>query len=96
MTVRLLSPAQRELEQAILYLESQQPGLGLEFAEEFDRAVAVIEANPRTWPQASKNTHRYRMNRFEYGIIYAVHGDEAVVVAISHPSRQPDYWVDRI
>lgn len=96
MTARLLSPAQRELEQAILYLEAQRPGLGLEFAEEFDRAIAAIEANPKTWPEASRNTRRYRMKRFEYGIYYAVQGDEAVIVAISHASRQPDYWIDRI
>ena len=96
MTVRLLSPAQRELEQAIFYLEAQRQGLGSDFAAEFDRAVAAIEANPNRWPQSSRDTRRYRIRRFEYGVYYAVQGHEAVVVAVSHPSRRPEYWVDRI
>jgi mRNA-degrading endonuclease RelE of RelBE toxin-antitoxin system len=39
---------------------------------------------------------KYRMRRFEYGIIYGVQGEEVVVAAVAHPSRQSDYWVDRI
>lgn len=95
MKPRLLSPANRELEEAIHYYESRRDGLGLEFANEFDRAIEAILASPLTWPQVDNGLRKYRLRRFEYGIIYGVVEDEVVVVAVTHPSRHPDYWVDR-
>ena len=96
MRARLVAAANRELEQAIFYYESRRDGLGVEFADEFDRSVAAILARPLTWPAAGHDTRRYRMNRFNYGIIYAVHGDEVVILAVAHPSRAQEYWADRI
>jgi hypothetical protein len=28
----------------------------------------------------------YRMKRFEFGIMYGIHGDEVVLAAVAHPS----------
>jgi mRNA-degrading endonuclease RelE of RelBE toxin-antitoxin system len=96
MTARLLSPAHREFEEAVLYYESRPDGLGAEFVDEFDRSIAAILEAPSRWPQVAKEMRKYRMRRFEYGIIYGVQGEEVVVAAVAHPSRQSDYWVDRI
>jgi plasmid stabilization system protein ParE len=96
MIVRLLSPALRELEEATLYYESRREGLGAEFADEFDRSIAAILDAPTRWPASDKQTRRYRMDRFQYSIFCGLHGDEIVIVAVSHPSRQTNYWVDRI
>jgi plasmid stabilization system protein ParE len=95
-TVRLLSPANRELEQAILYYEAQRVGLGREFADEFDRAVSVILENPMRWPQSSRHTHRYRMHRFAYAIHYFVEPAEVVIAVIAHPRRNPTSFGDRL
>jgi plasmid stabilization system protein ParE len=95
-TLRLLSPAERELEQAMLYFEQQRPGLGLEFADEFDRAVAMILENPLRWPRSSDHAHRYRMHRFEFGIHYFVEPTEIVIAVVAHPSRDPASWSGRL
>lgn len=42
MTYRFLSPAQRELAEAIAYYDRAVPGLGLEFLEEVERTVSRI------------------------------------------------------
>src|SRR5687768_5920789 len=94
--VRLLSPAHRELEQAILYYEAQQAGLGLQFADEFDRAVAAIVEHPLRWPQFSDNARRYGIHRFEFGIYYFVEPSEVVIAVIAHPSRDTPSFVDRL
>ena len=39
MKVRFLTPAQRELDDAVAWYDEQAAGLGLEFLDEFDRAV---------------------------------------------------------
>jgi hypothetical protein len=96
MTVRILSPALRELAEATSYYESRRGGLGDEFADEFERSLHAILDAPSRWPASAKNTRRYRMDRFQYSIFYGVLFEEVVVVAVSHPSRQPDYWLDRI
>jgi plasmid stabilization system protein ParE len=95
-TIRLLSPAHRELEQAILYYEARQPGVGRQFADEFDRAIDAILESPTRWPQYSTHSRRYRMHRFEFGIYYSVETTEIVISVIAHPSRDTASFADRL
>jgi hypothetical protein len=46
MTVEFLAPAQSEFDEAVTYYESQQQGLGSQFAEEVERAVLRILQYP--------------------------------------------------
>jgi len=48
------------------------------------------------WQPLSDRVRRYRLNRFPYGIIYAVVEDEVVVIAIAHLHREPGYWRARL
>ena len=43
MRVRFLTPAQRELHDAVAWYDEQAPGLGLEFLDELDRAVRLLK-----------------------------------------------------
>jgi hypothetical protein len=38
---------------------------------------------------------RYLLQRFPYGLIYAVEGQTIFVVAVMHLKRKPGYWVSR-
>ncbi len=49
MTYRFLSPAQRDLAEAVDYYEGASPGLGLEFLDEIERTVSRILLNPEAW-----------------------------------------------
>ena len=48
-----------ELNEAVVYYEDCQPGLGLEFAEEVYATIARISEYPTAWTALSENTRRY-------------------------------------
>jgi plasmid stabilization system protein ParE len=96
MSVRLLEPAQRELDDAVQWYSAQAPGLGDAFLVEALRAFDLIVRHPDAWHPLGENTRRCRLARFPYAVIYAHVDDELLVLAIAHLHRKPDYWRDRI
>jgi plasmid stabilization system protein ParE len=87
--------ASRELDDAIAYYEAKSPGLGLALAAEAEAAGHRIVAHPRAWHALDDNIRRCQFNRFPYSLIYAVEGDTALVLAVMHLHRLPEYWRDR-
>jgi toxin ParE2 len=94
--IRLLQIAQIELDEAIVYYESQLPGLGVEFLDEFLSCTARIRLFPEAWHLFNKGTRRCLLRRFPYGIIYSISTTEILIFAIAHLHRKPEYWQDRI
>ncbi len=70
-------------------------GLASSLRELSTRGSNVL-ASPNTWQRLSPRTRRYRLNRFPYGLVYAVLPTETVIVAVMHLHRNPGYWVDRL
>ncbi|MGB0220833.1 MAG: type II toxin-antitoxin system RelE/ParE family toxin [Sinimarinibacterium flocculans] len=95
MTVRLLEPAQAELDDAIRWYDAQAPGLGSAFLVEILDAFRLIESHPQAWHPLSANTRRCRLRRFPYGVVYTDVEGDILVVAIAHLHRHPNYWHDR-
>jgi plasmid stabilization system protein ParE len=96
VTVRFFEAAQEELEDAIRYYERQRAGLGDEFAEEVQKALDRIRNHPGAWTDLGDCVRRCRTDRFPYGLVYVVEGDEALIVAVMHLHRDPGYWRDRL
>jgi len=96
MNVRLLAPAQHELDEAIAWYAGQAPGLGDAFLIETLKALKLITQFPQAWQPLSPQTRRCRLNRFPYSVIYSQDGDELLVIAIAHQHRRPGYWRDRL
>lgn len=96
MKLRFLTPAQRELGDAVAWYNEQAAGLGLEFLDELDRAVRRVVAFPLSYSEIEPGIRRCRLARFPYGLIYGIDGDTIVVVAVAHLHRRPRYWIDRI
>jgi plasmid stabilization system protein ParE len=88
--------AQTEVVEAARFYESQVPGLGAEFLEEFEQAVALIMEAPDRWLFVEHDVRRFLMRRFPYGILYRVVGDEVRILVVKHHSRHPDYWKERL
>jgi toxin ParE2 len=95
MKLRFLDVAEAEQAEAAVHYESQRVGLGAEFVEELDRTAGRILEFPSAWSPASRNTRACQMKRFPYSIIYRDYGEEIVVVALQHHSRDPRRWEDR-
>jgi len=96
VTLRLLEPAARELDEAVAYYNAQVTGLGDAFLIEAMKVFRLIERHPRAWQSLGEEVRRCRLGRFPYGVIYAIEAEEIVVLAISHLHRQPGYWRDRL
>ena len=96
MNVRLLTPAQHELDEAVAWYAAQAPGLGDAFLIEAIKTLKLIAQFPQAWHPLSSQTRRCRLNRFPYSVIYSQDGDDLLVIAIAHQHRKPGYWRDRL
>ena len=68
-------------------------GLGEEFVQAIERAIAAISSDPRRYKPVGKNLHDFRMERFPFHLFYLhVAGSEIItILAVAHSSRHPDY-----
>jgi hypothetical protein len=89
---RLVSTAEKELQEAIEYYEAAEQGLGAEFLDEVEAALARIEAHPLAWTPLSPRTRRCRTHRFPYGLFYQIRADEILVVSVMDLRREPKRW----
>ncbi|MFN0139698.1 MAG: type II toxin-antitoxin system RelE/ParE family toxin [Pyrinomonadaceae bacterium] len=87
--------AERELYDAVDYLELEFEGLGESFKEEVRRAVARIRKHPLAWSTERGDVRKCLLHRFPYKLLYSVEPDHIFVIAVAHQHRKPDYWIDR-
>jgi plasmid stabilization system protein ParE len=96
VNVRVLAVAQRELNDAVVYYNQQQPGLGNAFLAETVAAIDRIRRFPRGWHPLGPELRRCLLRRFPYGVIYRVENEGVLIVALAHVHRRPEYWRTRI
>jgi plasmid stabilization system protein ParE len=96
MSIRLLEPAQAELDEAIAWYAAQAPGLGDAFLIETLKSIQLIEQFPTAWHALTPPIRRCRLRRFPYSVIYTQDGADLLVLALAHQHRKPDYWRNRL
>jgi len=96
MNVRLLSPANIELDEAVRYYDAELPGLGFRFFQEVDAAITRIRLFPEGWSKIGERTRRCLLKGFPYVVLYVVERDEIVVTAVAHLHRNPEHYRNRI
>ncbi|TVS08715.1 MAG: type II toxin-antitoxin system RelE/ParE family toxin [Gammaproteobacteria bacterium] len=92
MRIRFLTPARRDLEDAVLYYGAQRSKLGGDFVREVRSTIKRIAEFPEAWHSLSGSIRRCQMNRFPYGIIYTATGNNILIIAVAHLHREPDHW----
>ncbi len=95
MKFRFHPRAEIEFEAAISFYEERRHGLGEEFSLEVRAAIRNILVYPRAWPLLQGDVRRYVVNRFPFGVVYAVSDDEVLILSIMNLNRHPDAWKDR-
>ena len=96
MSIRLLEPAQAELDEAISWYAEQAPGLGDAFLIEALKTIQLIENFPQAWHPLTPLIRRCRLRRFPYSVVYTQDGTNLLVLAIAHQHRKPGYWRNRL
>jgi plasmid stabilization system protein ParE len=87
--------AETEIIEAAEYYDRQVPGLGGQFLDEIEVAVAAIFDAPERWRRVDNEIRRYLAGRFPFGIYYRVEGEVIRILAVKHHRRHPDYWRKR-
>jgi len=87
--------AERELNDAALYYESESPGLGVIFLDEIEHFIEAIAKNPSGGIKVRGQVRRRILRRFPYGILYSVKAEGIRILAIMHLKRRPMYWAGR-
>jgi plasmid stabilization system protein ParE len=61
----------------------------------FDAALANIIRHPRSYQEIFGSVRRAMLRRFPYAIIFKMEGDDIVILACLHMSRDPARWHGR-
>jgi len=98
---RIESEAAEELEEAAVWYEQQRPGLGGEFMEAVDDALAFLAHWPHTGTPVpdvpvDATVRRVPIRRFPYQIVYLEMTDAIRILAFAHDRRRPGYWHTRV
>ena len=96
MKVEVLEVARQEFDEAYIYYESRQTGLGEELRGAVKEQVLKIMAHPDAWMLVRPGIRKCRGARFPYDVIYQKAGDRILILALSHKKRRPMYWQDRV
>jgi plasmid stabilization system protein ParE len=96
MKISFLTPAQKELNDAVDWYNEQSTALGNEFLDELDRSLRRIAAYPQSCTEIEPELRRCLIARFPYGLIYGLEEDKIIIVAVAHLHRLPRCWSDRL
>lgn len=88
--------AKLELEDADLYYEFQQAGLGTRFKLSVKESIKRILQFPFSWPFEKDEIRKCILSRFPYKILYSIEEDHIFIIAIAHTHRKPNYWVNQL
>lgn len=89
--------AQREIDDAADWYESQQTHLGIEFESAVQRVLAEIAANPRRYAVEFRGVRGAQVPEFPYYCVYyRLVSTRVEVLSVFHSSRDPAVWQSRV
>jgi plasmid stabilization system protein ParE len=81
--------AAADVEDAYRWYERQREGLGNQFLAAVQEGLESILKYPEAAPIIHRDTRRFLLRRFPYGIHYRLIAGDLVVVACFHAKRNP-------
>jgi plasmid stabilization system protein ParE len=97
IAIRLHPAARREIRRAFeWYLQEASARIANGFLDDFEDTLALLKTHPEIGEPGGSNTRRLIFQRYPCTVVYRLKGDTLEIVAISHHSRQPEYWASRL
>lgn len=87
--------AERELNEAAQYYDSESRGLGAAFLNEVQRCIGEILERPEAGSVLVGAVRRRLIRRFPYAILYSIKPAVIRILAVMNLRRRPMYWVGR-
>ena len=88
--------ARVETIESALFYDERQVGLGDRFLRAVEDCQRFIQNHSGCGTPCDEGTRRYRVRKFPFALVYKEYADHILVVAVSHFSRKPGYWADRL
>jgi len=85
-----------EFEEASMFYDARDPGLGDHFMVMVDAAIHKAAAAPESYRLLDGEVRRVLVNVYPYGIIYRLVPTGIQIIAVARSSRRPGYWKSRI
>ena len=76
--------AERELNEAAQYYDSENPGLGAAFVNEVQRCIRDIQEHPEAGPVLAAAVRRRLIRRFPYAVLYSILAESEEIVITRH------------
>jgi len=89
------SKAEAELTDSFNWYENQVSGLGSDYLNTVEAALAGIQRNPTAYPIIRGEIRRCLVRRFPYAIFYLMEPTKIIVLAVFHIRRNPTDWKER-
>ena len=97
MRIEIIAEALEELEASAQFYEARQAGLGERFLSEFQKVRELIRNLPAVGhPAGPKGVLQFSLSKFPHRVLYYIAGDVVRILAVSHHSRRPEHWKDRL
>ena len=93
---RFIAAARQEFLDEIAYYNEARSGLGLRYMAAVEEAAARAVAFPLAGSPAAGGTRRVIVKGFPFSLFYRPEGNGIVIFAVSHHSRRPGYWLNRV
>jgi hypothetical protein len=87
--------ARAELIEAAQFYEERLLGLGSDFLDAVDDAVASVMSDPTRYDAVEDDIRRCPIRRFSHDLYIRATDDEVRVLVVYHYSREPGYWTGR-
>jgi plasmid stabilization system protein ParE len=88
--------AQLDVEEAVVWYESKEPGLGIRFLGELDSLMERIRAAPLQFPRIDSSVRRGLLKRFPYSVYFSADSERVELIAVLHQHRYPEAWKSRL
>jgi hypothetical protein len=96
MRLKVDPAARAEAEEAAMWYESQQPGLGWRFFWVYEAALESIERNPESFPILetldSRDIRYCLLKPYSFRLGFRVQGADVLVFAVGHIRRDRTFW----
>jgi len=93
--VRLSPDAIADVEDAQLWYDGRELGIGDAFRGEVDATVKLISERPEMFAIAFARMRRAILKKFPYFLLYEVFPDIVIVFGVIHGARDPLEWMKR-
>ena len=87
--------ASKDYAAAFAWYYARGTALASDFEREIDRGIRLVFRNPLRWPKFDDQRRRLVVRKFPFSIIYELHGNDVVILAVGHGKRRPNYWRER-